>query len=132
MSLYRTILLIDDDTDDQEIFIDAVKEIDSSVHCFCANDGETALKLIFEDAIVKPDMLYVDLNMPRLNGKRVLQELKKTEIMKGIPVIMYSTFFGPSDIAEITASGASHYMIKSTRFDDLRNSLQQILTKAWY
>ena len=131
MSLYRTILLVDDDTDDQEIFIDAVKEIDSSVYCMCANDGEAALKLIFEDAIVKPDMLFVDFNMPRLNGKRVLQELKKTEIMKGIPVIMYSTFFGPSDIEEITASGASHYMIKSTRFEDLRSNLQRILTKAW-
>ena len=131
MSLYRTILLVDDDADDQEIFIDAVKEIDSSVHCFCANDGETALKLINEDAIVKPDMLFIDLNMPRLNGKRVLKELKKTEIMKGIPVIMYSTFFGPSDIEEISASGASHYMIKSTRFDDLCNSLKHILSKAW-
>ena len=111
--------------------MDAVREVDSTVHCFCASDGETALKLLYEDSVVKPDMLFVDLNMPRLNGKRVLQELKKTELMKGIPVIMYSTFFGPRDIEEITASGASHYMIKSTSFADLRKSLEHILTKAW-
>jgi CheY-like chemotaxis protein len=131
MILYRTILLVDDDADDQEIFMDAVKEVDPSLYCFCANDGEAALQLINDDAVIRPDMLFVDLNMPRINGKRVLQELKKREIMKGIPVIMYSTFFGPSDIEEITASGASHYMIKSTRFEDLRNSLQQILSKSW-
>jgi CheY-like chemotaxis protein len=131
MILYRTILLVDDDADDQEIFVDALKEVDSSLHCFCANDGEAALQLINDDAVIKPDMLFIDLNMPRLNGKRVLQELKKREIMQGIPVIMYSTFFGPGDIEEIKASGASHYMIKSTRFDDLCNSLQLILSKPW-
>jgi CheY-like chemotaxis protein len=131
MTLYRTILLVDDDTDDQELFIDAVNEVDASIHCFCANDGEAALKFINEDAVVKPDMVFIDLNMPKLNGKRVLQELKKTEIIKSIPVIMYSTFFGPRDIEEINASGASFHMVKSTRFEDLCKSLQHILSKAW-
>ena len=131
MSLYLSILLVDDDVEDQEIFLDAIKEVDPLVHCFCAADGEDALKLLGTEAIVKPDLVFIDLNMPKLNGKQLLLELKRSDNLKDIPVIMYSTFFGPSDIEEITASGASHYMIKSTRFEDLCLNLKHILSTPW-
>jgi CheY-like chemotaxis protein len=132
MSHYRSILLIDDDTEDQEIFLDAVKEVDPGVHCVFANDAEEALKQLNEEILLRPDMLFIDLNMPKINGKQLLKEIKKSEHLKGIPVIMYSTFFGPKDIEEITSLGAVHYMIKATRFIELCNSLKYILSKNWY
>ncbi|HEY5750810.1 MAG TPA: response regulator [Chryseolinea sp.] len=131
MSLYRTILLVDDDKEDQEIFRDAIEEVDSSVHCLCANNGEEALILLGNDITAQPDLLFIDLNMPRLNGKQVLQEIKKQPHLDGIPVIMYSTFFGEADIAEITAAGAVHHMIKPTKFTDLCESLEKILATRW-
>lgn len=131
MSLYQTIFLIDDDTEDQEIFLDALKEVDPLIHCSFANDGEEALKLLGGDALVKPDLLFIDLNMPKLNGKQVLSELKKSGTLKDIPVVMYSTFFGPQDIDDIRALGAAHYMVKATRFSDLCDSLEHILSRAW-
>ncbi len=128
---YRTILLVDDDEEDQEIFLDALKEIDPLIQCSFANDGEEAMTLLGGDAIVKPDLMFIDMNMPKLNGKQVLQELKNSGNLVDIPVIMYSTFFGPNDIDEITSLGAVHYMVKATKFNDLCSSLQQILSTRW-
>lgn len=131
MSLYRSILLIDDDTEDQEIFLDAMQEVDPRIHCTFANDAEAALKQLNEEIIIRPDILFIDLNMPKINGKQLLKEIKSSEQLKGIPVIMYSTFFGPQDIEEITSLGAVHYMIKATRFIELCNALKYILSKNW-
>ena len=131
MTHYRSILLIDDDTEDQEIFLDAIKEVDPGVHCTTANDAEAALKQLNEEIVVRPDILFIDLNMPKINGKQLLKEIKKSDHLKGIPVVMYSTFFGPQDIEEITSLGAVHYMIKATRFIELCNALKYILSKPW-
>ena len=131
MSLYRTILLIDDDTEDQEIFLDALKEIDPRVQCVFANDAEAALEQLNGHGPTRPDILFIDLNMPKINGKQLLKELKRSEKLRHIPVIMYSTFFGQKDIEEITSLGAVHYMIKATRFSELCSALQFILSKTW-
>jgi CheY-like chemotaxis protein len=131
MSHYLTVLLVDDDVEDQEIFLDALAEVDPLIHCSCVSDGEAALKLLDGEATVKPDLLFLDMNMPRLNGKQLLLELKKSGDLKDIPVIMYSTFFGRQDIDEISRLGASHYMVKATRFEDLCNNLKDILSKKW-
>ncbi|HTE30716.1 MAG TPA: response regulator [Chryseolinea sp.] len=131
MIQYQTILLVDDDGEDQEIFLDAIQEIDPLIQCSFANDGEEAIQLLGGDALVKPDLLFIDMNMPKLNGKQVLLELKKSGNLIGIPVIMYSTFFGPKDIDEITSLGAVHYMVKATKFSDLCTSLRHILSRRW-
>jgi CheY-like chemotaxis protein len=131
MILYHTILLVDDDEEDQEIFLDALTQVDPGLHCSFANDGEVAMKLLNGDALIKPDLLFIDMNMPKLNGKQVLAELKKSGNLEGVPVIMYSTFFGPKDIEEIINLGAVHYMVKATKFSDLCSSLNHILTTRW-
>jgi DNA-binding response OmpR family regulator len=131
MSLYRSILLIDDDTEDQEIFLEAIQEVDPRIQCSCANDAEAALRQLNEEILIRPDILFIDLNMPKINGKQLLKEIKKSDQLKGIPVIMYSTFFGPQDIDEITSLGAVHYLIKATRFIELCNALKFILSKNW-
>jgi CheY-like chemotaxis protein len=131
MLLYRAILLIDDDEEDQEIFMDALKEVDSQLHCSVANDGEEALSLLNGDALLKPDLIFIDMNMPKLNGKQVLQALKSSGSLRDVPVVMYSTFFGAKDVEEINALGAAHHMVKATRFDELCHSLSTILSTRW-
>lgn len=130
-TLYRTILLIDDDTEDQEIFLDALKKVDPEIQCFCYDDVEEILQLLTRNEINNPDLFFVDLNMPKLNGKAVLKKLKSIDSLKHIPVIMYSTFFAKSDIPEFEASGAAHYLIKSTRFSELCETLKDTLSKKW-
>jgi CheY-like chemotaxis protein len=130
-TLYRTILLIDDDTEDQEIFTDALKKVNPEIRCFCHDDVEEVLHRLTRNEIDKPDMFFVDLNMPKLNGVAVLKKLKSIDLLKDIPVIMYSTFFGKNDIKEFEASGAAHYIIKSTSFSDLCKTLEDTLSKKW-
>jgi CheY-like chemotaxis protein len=130
-TLYRTILLIDDDTEDQEMFTDALKKVYPEIRCFCHDDVEEVLQLLTRKEIDKPDMFFIDLNMPKLNGIAVLKKLKSVDSLKHIPVIMYSTFFGKSDVKEFEAFGAVHYLIKSTRFSDLCETLKDTLSKTW-
>jgi CheY-like chemotaxis protein len=78
-----------------------------------------------------PDLIFLDMNMPKLNGKQVLREIKKTRSLASIPVIMYSTSFAPRDIEEIKELGAVFYLLKPSRFDDLCASLTKILQTDW-
>jgi CheY-like chemotaxis protein len=111
--------------------MEALKEVDSSVQCFAAISGEDAFKQLEKDVIVLPDLFFLDMNMPKLNGKQVLSEIKKNKNLKSIPVIMYSTSFAPRDIQEIKNLGAAHHLLKPSRFDDLCNALKNVLFYEW-
>jgi CheY-like chemotaxis protein len=129
MNAYRSIFLADDDIQDQEIFLEAISIVDKSIKLFSANDGVAALQSLKGGQ--KPDLIFLDINMPLLNGKQLLAELKKIDSLRKIPVIMYSTFFGDSDIQEIRTLGAAHHMVKPAKFDLLVNSLKFILGRKW-
>ena len=130
-NLYKRLLIIDDDVEDQEIFIEALKEVDSSVICYTATSGEEAFKRMETEVVLLPDLIFLDLNMPKLNGKQVLKEIKTSRLLRHIPVIMYSTSFAPRDIDEIKQVGAIHYLLKPSRFDDLCHALTYILSVDW-
>jgi CheY-like chemotaxis protein len=131
MLLYKALLLIDDDVEDQEIFIDAIREVDGSIDCTCISSSEEVLQVLREGALQKPDIMFMDLNMPRMNGKQLLAELKKIDHLSTIPVIMYSTHLEARDIAEIGQLGAAHHLVKPSKFSDLCSSLSTILRKQW-
>jgi CheY-like chemotaxis protein len=128
---YKRLFIIDDDVEDQEIFMEAVKEVDNSIQIYTSTSGEDALKQLEREVVVLPDLIFLDLNMPRLNGKQVLKEIKNIRSLRGIPVIMYSTSFAPRDIEEINRLGAAHHLLKPSRFDELCKSLNLILSKDW-
>jgi CheY-like chemotaxis protein len=130
-NLYKRLFIVDDDPEDQEIFMEALKEVDDSIQCFTATSGEDAFKQIEMDLIMLPDLIFLDLNMPKLNGKQVLKEFKKMRQLQGIPVIMYSTSFAPRDIEEIKTMGAVYHLLKPSRFDELCSALRHVLTVDW-
>lgn len=129
---YKRIFIIDDDLEDQEILMEAVKEVDRSIQCYSALNGEDALKQLEGEVMVLPDLIFLDLNMPKLNGKQILKEIKNRRSISMIPVIMYSTSFSPLDIDEINKSGAAYHLLKPSRFEDLCKALQFILSEDWY
>jgi CheY-like chemotaxis protein len=126
----KRIFIIDDDVEDQEIFMEAVKEVDSSIACFASTNGEQALEQLAHRSI-HPDLIFLDLNMPKLNGKQVLAKIKNIPTAKNIPVIMYSTSFAPRDLEEIRHVGAVHHLLKPSRFDDLCIALRELINKKW-
>jgi CheY-like chemotaxis protein len=131
MGLYRVVLLIDDDKEDQEIFSDAVREVDNSIRFVSEFNSDKAMSNISSMKHEKPEIIFLDMNMPRLNGKQLLSELKSDPEMMHIPVVMCSTFFGDRDVAETARLGAAHHLVKPTRFNELCEAIADILQKRW-
>ena len=129
MIYYKRVLLIDDDRDDHEFFMEALQEIDSSITCTAFFDGEQALGQLKNVGSEVPDLIILDTNMPKLNGKQILAELKRIPYLKEVPVVMYSTFFSERDNIELTNLGAMHYLAKPSKFEEFRSSLKEILER---
>lgn len=129
MSKSHTLFIADDDPDDVELFIEAVSRIDQSIKCYSAFDGEEALRKLKSDSEL-PDMIFLDLNMPRINGKQCLAEIKNSNKPRTIPVVIFSTSSLPHDIDDTRKLGASYFLTKPSNFDELCKELSQIISSA--
>jgi CheY-like chemotaxis protein len=124
--LYSNILLIDDDEDDQEIFVTALKELGSAVVCQAEHSAREALRKL-ENSQVAADVIFLDLNMPIMNGIQFLKEVKKKESLKDIPVIILTTSSNSETIKETKALGAADFITKPNNFSELKKILQSII-----
>jgi CheY-like chemotaxis protein len=131
MKKVKTLFIIDDDADDRELFIEALQEIDDSIICYTAHNGEDALKKLGGELPHTPDYIFLDLNMPRLNGKQCLFEIKRIDNLKHIPVIIYSTSSEQRDIEETKRLGAAHFLTKPNTFDELCNQIKYVLKNGF-
>lgn len=120
----KVCFLIDDDVDDQEIFSMALEYLNMPVTCVTASDCGEALNKLRNDKSFLPDYIFLDLNMPKMNGKQCLREIKKQAHLKHIPVIMYSTSLTHNDIVETKDIGASTYIIKPSNISELASVLK--------
>jgi CheY-like chemotaxis protein len=120
------ILIVDDDAEDIELFCEAVSEIDGTISCVEAYNGVEALKILQRDQLL-PHFIFLDINMPFMNGQKCLAELKRNPIYKDIPVVMYSTTNNEQQIEECQALGAS-FLTKPNSYTDLLISLRPILS----
>jgi len=125
-----TLLIIDDDEDDKEMFIEAVSEINSCIRCLKASNGYEALQML-QNASIVPDFIFLDLNMPRMNGKQCLRQLKMCEKMRSIPVIIYSTSKLTEDKEDTDKLGAVHFITKPSSIQALKTELAFVFRKAW-
>jgi CheY-like chemotaxis protein len=130
MTNFITCFLIDDDVDDQEIFELALRDVDHSIKCYYANDGVEAVNKLNSEIGFIPDFIFLDLNMPRMNGIQCLAQIKKITRLKDVPVIMYSTSSDSKFINEAKKNGASDYLTKPSSIRQLTNVLSLILTKT--
>src|SRR5882757_6605077 len=105
------ILLIDDDLDDREIFSWVMKSIYPSSKIDSASDCLEALDKL-KDHQYNPDLIFLDLNMPRMHGLDCLRQIRQMERRRHNPVIIYSTSSNPHDISQSRSAGASEYIVK--------------------
>jgi len=125
MDYPRTIMIIDEDSEDTEIFCDVIHEIHDTIQCIRMKDGVKALKTLMSNP-VKPEFIFVDLYMTMINGKEWLMEIKKMDDLKNIPVIIYSGSKSSLDIDDARKLGAAFYLIKPPRMSELKNSLTTV------
>lgn len=118
---------IDDDEDDRDFFCTAMTEIDASIECLFAKNGVDAIDQLTQNAAMIPNYIFIDMNMPMMDGKQCLETIKGIERLKEIPVYIYSTSGSPKIIDEILASGAKDFLIKPSNMAELIAMLRQIV-----
>ncbi|KRD12984.1 histidine kinase [Flavobacterium sp. Root901] len=121
----KIILLADDDIDDTEMFCEALEEIDEDIVCHCAANGKEVFEIL-NGITEKPELIFLDLNMPIMNGWDCLTLLKKNADYQDIPVIMISTSSHKKDMESASGLGSMCYFVKPNNFKDLKEVLRVI------
>ena len=122
------ILLADDDIDDCIFFKKALTELIIPTHLIAVHDGEQLMHLLINETTELPHILFLDLNMPRKNGVECLSEIKVSEKLKQLPVIMFSTSFEQEVVNRLYQNGAQYFIRKPSEFSQFKKIIQQSLT----
>ena len=119
------IFYADDDPVDLVFFTRALKRIDSTITCITASDGVEALDKLFSQTN-KPDAIFIDLYMPRLDGIECVIAIKRNKDFKRIPIIIISNAINKKEVDQFNRLGVYYFLSKST-FEDLEASLRNII-----
>jgi CheY-like chemotaxis protein len=123
----RHILLADDDQDDNILFQDILDELPLPTHLTTVFNGEQLMQLLNETKDQLPDVLFLDLNMPRKNGFDCLLEIKRSEKLKLLSVIIFSTSYDPEIVNLLYKNGAQYYIRKPNSYAKLKNDIHHAL-----
>jgi len=124
MKISKSILLIEDDKDDQLFFTECLEKIENATLFDIANNGREALDKL-EKSINLPDMIFMDINMPLMNGLNCLTEINKDPRTKNIPVVMLSTDAEQAEQAR--TRGAKAFKKKPGSFAILQSRVEQLI-----
>jgi DNA-binding NtrC family response regulator len=128
------VLYADDDVEDVEIFNEIINMINPSIQLIHAPTGEKALKIL-EDAALLPDYIFIDINMPGMNGKSCLAQIKSDQRFFNVPTIIYTTSGDISEVETLMSLGAINYIIKPNTVREAIDGLAQVLARednAWH
>ena len=120
------IMYIDDDVEDLELFAEAVKEISNAIEFISVSSPVDAFELLHQSS-TEPHFIFVDMNMPLMNGKEFLTELKRHPKYSNIPVIVCTTSSNPKDKEDCLKLGAKIFFTKFTSHQELVKTLKTIM-----
>lgn len=128
---FINICLADDDEDDRLFFTDAFDELKIKTKVVTFNDGVELMDYLNDDDSILPNVLFLDLNMPKKNGVECLLEIKQNEKLSDIAIAIYSTSSSEEHIEETFVNGANIYIKKPNDFEDLKKILSEVVTINW-
>ncbi|HEX8561386.1 MAG TPA: response regulator [Flavobacterium sp.] len=121
------IILTDDDADDRSIFKDAFDELSIQNDLTLFSNGDELMDYLHSDEIDLPQILFLDLNMPRKNGLQCLREIRCDKRLRDLHVAIYSTSSSESEIAKTFAGGADLYIRKPSEFSKLKKIISEVV-----
>jgi CheY-like chemotaxis protein len=124
------IFYTDDDQDDQDLFKDALAEVDSSLLLTTADNGDELLQLLDEPPPV-PRLIFLDLNMPKRNGYEVLERMRQDERMKHYPVVVFSTTSSEEAIQRTRELGANMFVTKPRSYNGMKEAIRICVQMDW-
>jgi CheY-like chemotaxis protein len=122
---FMNILLVEDDEDDRYIFLQALEKIEPSIVCQIAKNGVEALLMLNSNLGSLPECIFMDFNMPKMDGGICLKHLKSDEHLKHIPVMMIST--ATMEELSLRAPAANGYISKTDSISKLTDLLELYL-----
>ena len=125
------IILAEDDKDDQELFKDALNATKIPSEVTTVENGEELVDTLKDESQPKPDIIFIDINMPIKGGKEALAEIKSDQELKEIPAVMLSTSNHPEDIEETFNNGANLYIQKPNSFTGFILILKKVFFLHW-
>ncbi len=124
------ILLADDDHADRLLFEEAIQESKIHTRVHTVQDGVELMEYLAEKNQILPELLFLDLNMPRKNGLECLKEIRSNPLYNDIAVAIYSTSASEKDIEETFSQGANAYINKPNNYKDLKKVLEKVVESA--
>ncbi|MCA9268909.1 MAG: response regulator [Planctomycetales bacterium] len=137
MSAQGVILLIEDNLADQEMYRRALGRVAAGIDLQVVEDGEQAIDyllqrdLFADGAAPRPDLVVLDLNLPKLSGKDIIRRIRGDETMRHLPLIVMTTSHAEEDVLESYQLGCNAYILKPSRFDHYV-ALMERLTQYWF
>ncbi len=125
------IALADDDADDRLFFKEAIEKSKIRTKLSIFNDGQELMDYLLLPNVVLPEIVFLDLNMPKKNGMQCLREIRENEKVKHLCVAIYSTSSSERDIEATFVNGANIYINKPNTFDDLVKAIEKVLRINW-
>lgn len=123
------VFLVDDDADDREFFSDALTDMVENVHLTLFSSGADVLEHL-ASGTRPPDIIFLDLYMPMMDGEGCLEKIREQEKYDGICVVIYSTLMDLERIEELFNSGANRYLRKPSSYPALKNALDKAIEWA--
>jgi CheY-like chemotaxis protein len=121
-------VIIDDDPDDLESFTLAINAVTQHITCITANSGEEGLQKL--DALENPpQFIFLDINMPAMNGWECLQEIKKRERLRHVPIIVLSTAQSFKTLQELRQLEIARYIVKPDNLEDLSKAIARVFVR---
>jgi CheY-like chemotaxis protein len=122
------IFLADDDIIDRQLFKEALEELPVSAKLTTFENGELLMERLTKKESKIPDVLFLDLNMPRKNGYVTLGEIKRNNELDSLPVIIFSSAFEKNQVNQVFRDAAHYYIRKPNDFSELKKIINTALT----
>lgn len=121
----QLIYLADDDPDDRMLFQEALAEVDADIRYEAFDNGVSLMESLLDREKAFPRAVFLDLNMPLMNGEECLADIRNEPLLANIPVIIYSTYVDNMKISLLREKGANLYLVKPTSFKELVSALNK-------
>lgn len=126
------ILLVEDNKGDVEMFRQTLRDVTPACNLSVASDGADALDYLFKrnnfQTAPRPQLVFLDLNLPRISGTEALTIIKCDEHLKTIPVVVFTSSHAPSDIQECYARHANCYVVKPFDFKESMSTIKRLVS----